>query len=300
MNNKIVFSLFANKSLAKQVAESLSCPVGEVSITHFADGEVLVKTESDVKDKDVILIESTSQRAQDKLFELLLLIDSIHRAGAKSLKLFIPYFGYSRQERSYLNEPVSCQVAAQIIETAKYDSLTCFDLHTPVIKEFFNRGVKSLPTSELFVTYYLNYIKEHNIDLNDVVIVAPDHGSNERIEDVVKGLNVQKVIMEKIRPRANVAEHLEIKDDVQGKTCIIIDDIIDTGGTVVSAANLLYQKGAHFVLVGASHAVISGNCLRSLREACIEDIMVTNTIEQSLPNDVHVVNILPLVLRELN
>ena len=245
------------------------------------------------------MIESTSQRAQDKLFELLLLIDSLNRAGAKSIQLFIPYFGYSRQERSYLNEPVSCQVAAKIIETANYDSLTCFDLHTPLIKEFFDKGIKALPTSELFVTYYLNYFKAHNIDINDVVIVAPDHGSNERIEYVVKELNVHKVIMEKIRPRANVAEHLEIKDDVQGKTCIIIDDIIDTGGTVVSAANLLYQKGAHYVLIGASHAVISGNCLRSLREACIEDIVVTNTIEQSLPSDVHVVDILPLILREI-
>ncbi|MCF0107471.1 MAG: ribose-phosphate pyrophosphokinase [Bacilli bacterium] len=299
MNNYIVFSLFANKKLANNVAKSLNCPLGDVSITHFADGEVLVKTESDVKDKEVILIESTSQRAQDKLFELLLLIDSLNRAGAKSIQLFIPYFGYSRQERSYLNEPVSCQVAAKIIETANYDSLTCFDLHTPLIKEFFDKGIKALPTSELFVTYYLNYFKAHNIDINDVVIVAPDHGSNERIEYVVKELNVHKVIMEKIRPRANVAEHLEIKDDVQGKTCIIIDDIIDTGGTVVSAANLLYQKGAHYVLVGASHAVISGNCLRSLREACIEDIVVTNTIEQSLPSDVHVVDILPLILREI-
>lgn len=300
MKDYIVFSLFANKNLAKEVADSLNAPVGEVSITHFADGEVLVKTESDVKDKDVILIESTSQRAQDKLFELLLLIDSIHRAGARSLKLFIPYFGYSRQERSYLNEPVSCQVAAKIIETAKYESLTCFDLHTPLIKEFFTRGVSSIPTSELFVKYYLNYIKEHNIDIKDVVIVAPDHGSNERIEGVVRELGVQKVIMEKIRPRANVAEHLEIHDNVEGKTCIIIDDIIDTGGTVVSAANLLFQKGAHFVLVGASHAVFSGNCLRSLREACVQDIAVTNTIEQSLPNDVHVIDILPLVLKELN
>ena len=299
MNNYIVFSLFANKKLANNVAKSLNCPLGDVSITHFADGEVLVKTESDVKDKEVILIESTSQRAQDKLFELLLLIDSLNRAGAKSIQLFIPYFGYSRQERSYLNEPVSCQVAAKIIETANYDSLTCFDLHTPLIKEFFDKGIKALPTSELFVTYYLNYFKVHNININDVVIVAPDHGSNERIEYVVKALNVHKVIMEKIRPRANVAEHLEIKDDVQGKTCIIIDDIIDTGGTVVSAANLLYQKGAHYVLIGASHAVISGNCLRSLREACIEDIVVTNTIEQSLPSDVHVVDILPLILREI-
>lgn len=298
-NNYVIFSLSANDNLAIKLAEKLNAPFGKVSTKHFADGEVLVKTETEVKDKDVVVIESTSHKAQEKLFELLLLIDSINRAGAKTVKLFVPYFGYSRQERSYANEPVSCEVAAKVLETANYESITCFDLHHPVIKTFFKRPIKNLSTSELFIDYYLNYIAENNIDRNDIIVVAPDHGSNERIEAVVKGLNASKIIMTKVRPHANVSEHLEISENVEGKTCIIIDDIVDTGGTIVSAANLLYLHGAQAVLVGASHAVFSANCLKNLRKAKVKDIAVTNTIEQILPKSVHVLDILPIVLKEL-
>lgn len=299
MKDYVVFTLSANKKLAKELAGHLNASLGETSTRHFADGEVMVKIETPVQGKDVILIESTSHHAQEKLFELLLLIDSINRGGARTIQFFIPYFGYSRQERSYANEPVSCQVIAQILETANYSSLSSFDLHHPIIKSFFKKSINNIATASLFVDYYLNYIKEHNIDNKDVVVVAPDHGSNARIETVAERLGAEKIIMEKIRPTANVAEHLEIAEDVTGKTCIIIDDIIDTGGTIASAAKLLYKKGAKFVLVGASHAVLSGDCLNILREANIKDIAVTNTIEQDMPDDVHVLDILPIIAKEI-
>lgn len=299
MKDYVVFSLSANKKLALELADELKAPLGKVSTTHFADGEVMVKTETEVRGKDVILIESTSQRAQEKLFELLLLIDSINRAGAKSLQLFVPYFGYSRQERSYANEPVSCQVAAKIFETGTYNYFACLDLHHPVIETFFSRPIKNLSTSDLFVKYYLNYINEKGINKNDVIIVAPDHGSNDRIENVVSGLGLSKVIMEKVRPGTDVVEHLEINEDVTGKTCIIIDDIVDTGNTLVSAANLLYEKGAKSVIIGATHAVISGDCLKKMKKAKIQDVVVTNSIEQDLPSYVKVLDILPIILKEV-
>lgn len=299
MNEYIVFSLTANKKLAKEVADALNAPLGVTSTTHFADGEVLVKVESPVENKNVILIESTSQHAQERLFELLLLIDSMNRAGARTIQLFIPYFGYSRQERSYANEPVSCQVVAKILETGNFDSLTTFDLHHPIIRSFFSRPIENVPTSDLFIDYYSEYLKEHNISKSDVVVVAPDHGSNERINKVVSSLGVDKIIMEKVRPRANVSEHLEISEDVTGKTCIIIDDIIDTGGTICSAAQLLYKNGAKSVLVGASHAVLSGDCLDNLKKANITDIALTNTIEQDLPEFVHELDILPIILKQI-
>ena len=299
MKDYVVFTLSANKQLAKHLASDLKAELGEISTRRFSDGEVMVKIETPVFGKDVILIESTSNSAQEKIFELLLLIDSINRGGARTIQFFIPYFGYSRQERSYTNEPVSCQVIANVLETANYSSLSSLDLHHPIIKSFFKKSINNLATSSLFVNYYLNYIKEHKIDMKDVVVVAPDHGSNVRIEAVADKLGGQKIIMEKIRPTANVAEHLEINEDVANKTCIIIDDIIDTGGTIASAANLLYKKGAKFVLVGASHAVFSGDCLNVLRDAHITDIAVTNTIEQNLPEDVHVLDILPIIKKEI-
>ena len=179
---KIIFSITGNKKLAKEVANSLNCEFGRIYKKTFADGEIMVKSGSDVKDKDVIIIQSTSKNVNEELFSLLLLLDSIKRAGAKSIKLFMPYFAYSRQERvSWTNEPVSCEVVARIVETANYDDLTCFDLHHPLIESFFTHKVTNKPTTKLFADYYKTYLKEHNIAKKDVVVVSPDHGSNIRV-----------------------------------------------------------------------------------------------------------------------
>jgi len=299
MKNYIVFSLSQNKKLARKLAEQLEAKLGRISITRFADGEVLVKTLSNVKGKDAIVIESTYKNAHERIFELLLLLDSINRSGAKSIQLFIPYFGYSRQERvSWTNEPVSCEVVSKIIETASYDSLTTFDLHHPVIESFFKRSIKSLSTSDLFIDYYLNYMKDNRLAKKDIVIVSPDHGANHRADALVGIVGEAKVILDKVRPKANVAEHLVVDNKlVKNKVCIIIDDIIDTGGTIISAANLLYQHGAKKVLIGASHAVFSNHNIKKFKQANIVDIAVTNTIEQKLNKDIKVLDICPLILK---
>ncbi len=299
MKDYIVFSLSQNKKLARELAGQLNAKLGRISITRFADGEVLVKTLSNVKGKDAIIIESTYKNAHERIFELLLLLDSINRSGANSIQLFIPYFGYSRQERvSWINEPVSCEVVSKIIETAKYDSLTTFDLHHPVIESFFKRTIKSVSTSDLFVEYYLNYMNDNDLTKKDIVIVSPDHGANHRADALVGIIGEAKVILDKVRPRANVAEHLVVDDRlVKDKVCIIIDDIIDTGGTIISAANLLYQHGAKKVLIGASHAVFSNHNIKKFKQANIADIAVTNTIEQKLNKDIKILDICPLILK---
>jgi ribose-phosphate pyrophosphokinase len=299
MKDYIVFSLSQNKKLARELAGQLNAKLGRISITRFADGEVLVKTLSNVKGKDAIVIESTYKNAHERIFELLLLLDSINRSGANSIQLFIPYFGYSRQERvSWINEPVSCEVVSKIIETAKYDSLTTFDLHHPVIESFFKRTIKSVSTSDLFVEYYLNYMNDNDLTKKDIVIVSPDHGANHRADALVGIIGEAKVILDKVRPRANVAEHLVVDDRlVKDKVCIIIDDIIDTGGTIISAANLLYQHGAKKVLIGASHAVFSNHNIKKFKQANIADIAVTNTIEQKLNKDIKILDICPLILK---
>lgn len=301
MKDYIVFSLSQNKKLASELAHTLKAELGLISVTRFSDGELMVKTLSDVKNKDVILIESTCKLAHEKMFELLLLLDSINRSGARSIQLFIPYYGYSRQERvSWTNEPVSCEVVSKMIETAKYDSLVTFDLHHPDIEKFFLRPIVNAPTTDLFAEYYLNYFKEHHIETKDVVIVSPDHGANNRADMLLHRLGGEKVILDKVRPRPNQAEHLEIeKGNVEGKVCIIIDDIIDTGGTILSAAQLLYRHKASAVLVGASHAVFSKQCLTKLRKGKITDIAVTNTIEQRPIKDVTVLDICPLIIKEI-
>ena len=293
MENLIVFSLKSNKTLAKKIAKKYNAELGEVYFDHFKDGEILVKSASDVKNKNVIIVESTATKAHERLFELLLLIDSIKRSGANSIKLYIPYFGYSRQERvSWINEPVSCEVVARILDTANVDEILTFDLHHPDIEKFFKTKFTSLPTTSLFGKYYREYCKKNGIDLKDVIVVSPDHGSNTRADALVKELpNTRKVILNKYRPAPNYAEHLAVEDDVRGKTCIIIDDIIDTGGTIISATKLLLEQGAKEVLVGASHAVLSNKNIENLLKSHIKDLVFTNTIEKRLPKSIHVLDI---------
>ncbi len=300
--SKIVFSISGNKKLAAEVASAMNCEFGRIYKKTFADGEIMVKSASDVKGKDVIIIQSTSKNVNEELFSLLLLLDSIKRAGAKSIKLFMPYFAYSRQERvSWTNEPVSCEVVARIVETADFDNLTCFDLHHPLIENFFKHKIKNKPTTSLFAKYYERYLSEHHIDKKDVVVVSPDHGSNLRVDMLAKELgNVGVVILDKVRPQPNRAEHLDIDGNlVKGKTCILIDDIIDTGGTISSASALLHKKGAQNVFVSATHAVLSKGCLYRLTKAKVNDLVVTNTIEKKLNKKIKVLDILPLVLEEI-
>ena len=298
----VVFSISGNKILAKEVAQALHGELGKVYKKTFADGEIMVKSSSNVKGKDIVIVQSTSKNVNEELFGLLLLLDSVKRAGARSIKLFMPYFAYSRQERvSWINEPVSCEVVARLVDTADFDDLTCFDLHHPVIETFFKHPVKNKPTTSLFADYYKKYFKENNISKKDVVIVSPDHGSNTRSHMISKALdNVEVVILDKVRPQPNRAEHLEIDGNkIKGKSCILIDDIIDTGGTIASATKLLFEKGAQKVLVSATHAVLSKGCLSRLRKAKVSDIVVTNTIEKRLDDDIKVLDIIPLVLEEI-
>ena len=299
---RIIFSISGNKKLAKEVAEATNSELGRVYKKTFADGEIMVKSGSDVKGKDVVILQTTSKDVNEELFSLLLLLDSINRAGAKSIKLFMPYFAYSRQERvSWTNEPVSCEVVARIVDTGNFDDLTCLDLHHPIIEKFFKHKIKNKPTTSLFAKYYDEYLRTHKINKEDVVVVSPDHGSNLRVEMLAKelgGLGI--VILDKVRPQPNRAEHLDIDGKlVKGKTCILIDDIIDTGGTVASASKLLHEKGAQNVLVSATHAVLSRGCWNRLKKAKVEDLVVTNTIEKKLDKRIKVLDILPLILEEI-
>ena len=298
MENLIVFSLSSNQAVAEKVAKKYNAELGVVSIDKFADGEVLVKTLSEVKNKDAVIIESTAKNAHETLFELLLLVDSIKRSGARSIRLFIPYFGYSRQERvSWFNEPVSCEVVAKILDTAKVNEILTFDLHHDDIVSFFKTKFINLPTTKLFEDYYKEYFANHKIDLKDVVVVSPDHGSNTRADLLVSALKgSKKVILNKYRPKPNLAEHLEVNvNEVKDKVCIIIDDIIDTGGTIISASDLLLKSGAKLVLVAASHGVFSPNSINKLLESPLDDIVVSNSIERHLPKEIHVTDISELI-----
>ena len=293
----VLFSI-SNKKLCQKIANDLHFELGRIYKRKFADGEIMMKSAVDVKDKNVVILLSTSKDVQEELFSLLLLLDSVNRAGARNIKVVMPYFAYSRQERvSWYNEPVSCEVVAKIIDTANFDELHTFDLHHPVIETFFSHKIYNHPTTSLFAKYYLEYFKNHGISLSNVVIISPDHGSNTRADMLSRAMGgVEIVIMDKVRPHANSAEHLEIDEEkVKGKVCLIIDDIVDTGGTIVSATNLLYSHQAREVLVGASHAVFSNNCASKLLKANVKDIAITNSIEKAHNPKVKILDIAELI-----
>lgn len=300
MENTVFFSLSQNKKLVKELAKKTNSTVGEILSLKFSDGEVLIKSKTDVKNKNVVIIESTPKGGEKDIFKLLLLLDSINRWGANNIKLFIPYFGYSRQERSYDNEPISCEVIAKMIETGKYDELSLFDMHHPDIKTFFKRPISNIMPTKLFYDYYLNYFKNHEIDIKDVIIVSPDHGANNRSDLLASALKVNKVILSKHRPSVDHVEHLAIEGDVKDKICIIVDDILDTCETIISASKLVFKHGAKKVLVCATHGVFSNKPYDRLEKANISDIVVTNTIEKKLPKNINVIDISSLIIEKIN
>lgn len=296
MEDKILFSLTANKKTAGSLSEILNIPLGKTKVEHFADGEVICKTLTPVKDKHVFIIQSTSKPAVTRLFELLLLVDSIKRAGAKKITLVMPYFGYSRQDISWNNEPVSCEVVAKIINVSGVDELITFDLHTPSVHSFFKIPIQDIATTRLFAKYYKNLFEEKNIKMSDLVIVSPDHGSNERAHLLCDALNASKsIILEKRRPRPNVSETMFVTGDVKNKVCVIVDDIIDTGGTIVNASKILLDKGAKEIYVAASHAVFSKDAINKIRAMKVKDIVVTDSIEKKHSQDIKVLPIAELI-----
>jgi ribose-phosphate pyrophosphokinase len=281
----ILFNLSSNPELVRKIANLLRLSVGHVELMHFSDGEVMARSLDSVRGKSVYIIQSTSSPASERLMELLVFIDGIKKASAKDINVIIPYYGYSRQDRiARPREPISARLVADLLQTVGVSHLITVDLHTPQIQGFFSCPVDNLSTIHLFAKYYTKKLKQLKIDPSEVVVVSPDHGSAHRGRDLATALpNSQLAIVDKRRPSPNEAEVVNIVGDVQGKTCIIIDDIIDTGGTIVASANELYAKGAREILVAASHGVFSRNNVEAMKNAGISDIVVTDSIEKSIP-----------------
>jgi ribose-phosphate pyrophosphokinase len=288
----ILFNLSSNPELVKKIANYLHLSVGRVELMHFSDGEVMARSLDSVRGKSVYIIQSTCSPASERIMELLVFIDGIKKANARDINVVIPYYGYSRQDRiARPREPISARLVADLLRTVGVSHLITVDLHTPQIQGFFSCPVDNLSTIHLFAKYYTKKLKQLKIDPSGVVVVSPDHGSAHRGRDLATALpNSQLAIVDKRRPSPNEAEVVNIVGDVQGKTCIIIDDIIDTGGTIVASAKELYAKGAREILVAASHGVFSRNNVEAMKTAGISDIVVTDSIEKSI-SGVNVISI---------
>ena len=297
MKDYVVFSIGSNKQLAKDFAKFWNCQLGKISVKRFSDGEVSIKPITDVKDKDVIVIESTAKKPHDHIFEILLFLDSLNGSQVKSITLIIPYLAYARKQRaSDPNEPIGYQVMTRVLETGKYNKLMTFDLHHPEIETSFTRGMKNVSTTEIFVNYYNNYLREHKYKGSNVVVVSPNRSSNIRADSIMFRINGSKrASVEKDKGETGI----KIKGDVQNKVCIIADDIISTGNTIAKTTKALLKAGAKEVLVAATHGAFVGDAISLIKESGVKDIAITNTIEQGKIEGVTILDVLPLIIENI-
>lgn len=287
-----LFTLNSNRKLAEEISEYIGVPLGKCTVSNFSDGETQINIEESVRGCDVFIIQSTSEPVNENLMELLILIDALKRASATSINIVMPYYGYARQDRKARSrEPITAKLVANLLETTGATRVVTLDLHAPQIQGFFDVPIDHLQG----VPILSEYIKGKNLD--DVVVVSPDHGGVIRARRMADRLKAPIGIIDKRRPKPNVAEVMNIIGDVEGKTAIIIDDIIDTAGTMQLAADALIEKGAKEVYACATHPVLSGPAIERIQNSQIKELVVTNSIE--LPEEKQIDKITQLSVASL-
>jgi ribose-phosphate pyrophosphokinase len=271
-----IFSATANEPLADEVCHFLGMQRGQAQVTRFADGECYVQIQENVRGADVFVMQPTCRPVDEHLMELLLMIDALKRASARRITAVIPYFGYARQDRKDKpRSPISSKLVADLLTTAGAHRALIVDLHTPQLQGFFNIPVDHLFASPVLVDHF------RKLQLPNLTVVSPDAGGVERARFFAKKVDAALAIVDKRRVEMNVAEIMHVIGDVHGRTCLIIDDLIDTAGTLVKTAQALMDNGATQVYACASHAVLSGPAVENIRNSVIKEVVVTNTIPLS-------------------
>jgi len=268
-----IFSGTSNRGLAEEIAAYLGTSLSPAEIKSFADNEISVKLNDNVRSSDVFIIQSTCNPSNDNIMELLLMMDAAMRASALRITAVIPYFGYARQDRKVEPRvPISAKLVSNIIQKAGADRVLTMDLHADQIQGFFDIPVDNLYASPIAI----DYIK--SLNLEDTIVVSPDAGGVDRARFLAKKLDTGLAIVDKRRPEANVSAVMNVIGEVQGKNCILIDDIVDTGGSISKAAIALKEKGAKDVYCIFSHGVLSNNAIDNLKSAEFKEIIFTNSI----------------------
>ena len=275
-NSFMVFSGTCTKYLAEKICKSLGSPLGKMVMTKFSDGEFAVSYEESVRGRDLFLVQSTFPNS-DNLMELLIMIDAMRRASAGRITAVIPYFGYARQDRKAKSrDPISAKLVANLITAAGADRVLTMDLHAAQIQGFFDIPVDNLMGSNLFVKHFLKKFGKGN---EDVMVVSPDVGSTARARAFSMKLGVNMAIVDKRRERANQSEVMNLIGNVEGKTCILLDDIVDTAGSLCGAAKAVKEiGGAKEVYACATHGVLSGPAIDRINESCIKELLLLDTI----------------------
>lgn len=285
-----VFSGTANQELSRQIAKYLGIPLSEASIKRFSDGEISIQIGESVRGKDVFIIQSTCAPTDTNLMELLILTDAIKRSSASTVTAVIPYFGYARQDRKAAPRvPITAKLVANMIETAGIDRVVTMDLHAGQIQGFFD-----IPVDNLYGTItFINYLK--NKHLSNPIVASPDVGGVARARSLAKQLNLDLAIIDKRREKANESEVMNVIGDVNGKDVILIDDMVDTAGTLIKAAAAFKERGATSVTAFCTHPVLSGPAYERIAAGAIDELVVTDTIPLKEQNEhIKVISVAPL------
>ena len=285
-----VFSGTANQELSRQIAKYLGIPLSEASIKRFSDGEISIQIGESVRGKDVFIIQPTCAPTDTNLMELLILTDAIKRSSAITVTAVIPYFGYARQDRKAAPRvPITAKLVANMIETAGIDRVVTMDLHAGQIQGFFD-----IPVDNLYGTItFINYLK--NKHLSNPIVASPDVGGVARARSLAKQLNLDLAIIDKRREKANESEVMNVIGDVNGKDVILIDDMVDTAGTLIKAAAAFKERGATSVTAFCTHPVLSGPAYERIAAGAIDELVVTDTIPLKEQNEhIKVISVAPL------
>ena len=267
----------SNKILSKNIAKYLKSKLVNSSIRKFSDGEIYVEINENIRGNSIFIIQSISSPANDNLMELLLCIDALKRSSAKNITAVIPYFGYARQDRKVVpRTSISAKLVSNLITKAGADRVVTVDLHAGQIQGFFDIPVDNLFSTPIFARHIKKRIKSKKI-----ICVAPDVGGTERARALGKLLNAELAIVDKRRPKPGQSQVMNVVGDVTGKTCILVDDIIDSGGTIVNAAQALKKRGAKEVYVYITHGVLSGDAVKKIKNSVIKNLVITDTIDNS-------------------
>lgn len=290
-----LISCHANKPLATAIADHLDCPLSDAEIKNFADNEIFVRINENVRGEDVFVIQSTSKPANDNLMELLICIDALTRASARRITAVIPYFGYARQDRKTDGRtPISAKLVANLISTAGADRVLTMDLHAGQIQGFFD-----VPTDNLVAMPVIEKDVRMTHGAKDLMVVSPDVGGVVRARNLANRLGCDLAIVDKRRPEAGKSEVMNIIGDVDGRHCVLVDDICDSGGTLVNAAAALKEKGASGVSAYVTHGVLSNNAVKRIEDSVMDEIVICDTIrpteEDYKSNALRVLSVAPLL-----
>ncbi|PLY14023.1 ribose-phosphate pyrophosphokinase [Sulfurimonas sp. CVO] len=284
-----IFAGSASNQFAKEVCQILDVPLAKADVKKFSDGEISIQISESVRGRDVFIIQSTGAPSNDNLMELLIMTDALRRSSASSITAVVPYYGYARQDRKAAPRvPITARLVADMYEAAGIDRVVTIDLHAGQIQGFFNIPVDNLYGSVTFE----NYIKSKN--LKNPVIASPDIGGVARARYFASRMGLDMVIVDKRREKANESEVMNIIGDVSGKDVIMIDDMVDTAGTMVKAATALKNKGASSVMACATHAVLSGKAYENIENGELDELIVTNTLESKPHDKIVVLTVAPL------